>query len=320
MTMLTGRNIAVTGATGFIGGRIVEYLTLATGAHVRCLVRSYTRLHRLADLPQDRLAFHRADLLDPGALRRALDGCDTVIHCAFGNDGTAEQQWHVTVDGTRNLIDAACALPIERIVHLGTAAIHDLAQARVLDEDAPRFAAPEGSYEAVKAAAEDEVVRRRPDAMVLRPTVVYGPWGRDWTVVPLQRLAAGVRLPAGDAGGVSNAVFVDDVARAAVLAAGCDASGPMIIAASELVTWGQFFDAFRALRAAPSPEATTEIEDWERSLYAATCRADIGRARRLLGYQPRVAFAAGMQRVASWDRWYHQQAGHHGGVGCPDGS
>jgi nucleoside-diphosphate-sugar epimerase len=318
--VLDGRTIAVTGATGFIGARIVEYLTLAGGASVRCLVRSYSRLNRLAELPQDKLTFHRADLLDEVALHGVFAGSDAVVHCAFGNDGTAEQQWRITVDGTHAVVKVARALNVARCVYLSTAAIQDPGSSLVFDEETPRLAAPPGSYEAAKAVAENLVLDLRPDAVVLRPTVVYGPWGRDWTMVPLRRLAAGVRLPSGADTGLSNAVFVDDVARAAVRACVSAASGPLIIASDEPVTWGRFYDAFRALLPAASVGTATEIEDWERSLYSSPGRARIDRARASLGYEPRVSFAAGMERVGAWARWYQRlSTSRHGGAGCPDG-
>jgi nucleoside-diphosphate-sugar epimerase len=304
MTRLSGRRIAVTGASGFIGGRTVEYLVLGTGAEIRAGVRSFHTLGRLAELPQDRLSFPRLDVLDPDGVRAALDGCDTVVHCAYGSDGDDERRWATTVDGTRTVVRAAEAAGVRRLVHLGTAAVHDSAGREVLDESTPLLDPGDRGYEAAKQAADEVVAASSLDWVILRPTVVYGPWGQDWTATALARVARGVAgLPAGDEGGVCNAVYVDDVVRAILLACERPAAGALVVAADEPVSWGRFYDAFRALLPAPPPPGDEAVEAWEAALYRDRARADIGAAGRALGYVPRFSFDRGMARVAAWAAW-----------------
>ena len=304
--------VAVVGASGFIGTRTVEHLVLGTTSRVRAVLRSYSQLSRLSELPQDRLAFVKADLSEAAALERAFAGCDVVIDCSFGSHGTAEQQWQTTVEGARNLVQAVRTAGVSRLVHLGSAAVFDVGDRDVFDDDCPKIEAAFPSYENAKRVAEEIVLSSGFNAMVLRPTVVYGPWGRDWTLAVLRRLKAGGRgLPSrsdGSGGGASNAVYVDDVVGAILSAAAASATGAALIGPAERITWGEFFDALRRL-VPESGAASATVEDWERSLYAQRAQADIARARRQLGYAPQVSFADGMSRVASWYRWFASDAG-----------
>jgi 2-alkyl-3-oxoalkanoate reductase len=299
--------VAVVGASGFIGNRTVEHLVLGSTVQVRAVLRSFSQMSRLSELPQQRLAFAKADLCDAAALARAFAGCDVVIDCSYGSHGPAEQQWRTTVEGARNVVQAVRAAGVARLVHLSSAAVLDVSGRDVFDDDCPKCDAAFPSYENAKCVAEDIILGSGANAMVLRPTVVYGPWGRDWTLSILRRLSNGGReLPSRDMGmdgGTSNAVYVDDVVSAILRASMVGAQGTALIGPAERVSWGEFYDRFRSL-VPNSDRAPATVDDWERSLYAVQARADIGRARRILDYEPQIFFAEGMRRVANWYRWF----------------
>lgn len=301
--------VAVTGSTGFIGTKVAEYLTLTTPARTVCGTRSFSALRRIAELPQQRMRFVLMDVLDRASLDAAFEGCDVVVHCAFGNSGTEAEQWPVTVDGTRNVVDAARRSGVTRFVHLSTAAVRKVtASTTTLDRSTPYVDYPVAwSYEAAKLEAERIVASAVDlDPVILQPAIVYGPWGRDWTTRALQRLLAGVRgLPTGDASGLCNAVFVDDVARAAVAACWSPpVPGPVLIASEVPVLWGHFYDRLRSIVGWPpaSPHAP-EIEEWESELYAQRASVDITAAASALGWRPVVGFEAGMDVVGEWVSW-----------------
>ncbi|MEN3584828.1 NAD-dependent epimerase/dehydratase family protein [Streptomyces sp. ZYX-F-203] len=311
---LAGRTVAVTGASGFIGGRLVERLVLGTDAEARAVVRGFGRVARLSVLPQERLEFRQADLLDPATLRSAFEGCDTVVHCAFGSSGREADRWAASVQGTANVLAAARAAGVRRVVHLSTVDVYDPKITGRLTEDAPArpVDVADREYEQQKLVAERLVTQAhgdRLDTVVLQPGVVYGPWGGQWTTAQLRRPAGDLaQLPAGTAGGVCDAVYVDDLVEAVFLAVdSADAAGErFLVGHPEELRWGTFFDAVRESRhsvggaTAPTDEPVAE---WELELYRSTARADYAKARRVLGFTARTPFAEGAALTGEWARW-----------------
>src|SRR5262249_33867707 len=138
--------VLVTGASGFIGCRAVEILRLQQGWDVRALVHTPTAAARLARLDVEMV---QADLSSPADLRRVLDGCDAVVHCAVGTAyGRRRAVFDVTVGGTRRLAEAALAAGVRRFVHLSTIAVHQGAACAGgrLDEETPVRPAPGSEY------------------------------------------------------------------------------------------------------------------------------------------------------------------------------
>jgi nucleoside-diphosphate-sugar epimerase len=317
MKDLAGRRIAVTGASGFIGGRVVERLILDTQAEVRPLVRGFGRAARLSVLPQDRLDFRVADIDDQDAVVAGLQGCDLVVHCAFGSGGGADERWRTTVDGTAHVRSAARAAGVRRLVHVSTVDVYDTRGLTDFDEAAPglRPDPEDREYEQQKAAAERLVLSpdaEGPEIVVLQPGVVYGPWGGQWTTAQLTRPCADYDvLPTLGAQGVCNAVYVDDVVEAVLrgLVAPSAAGERMLVTGPEAPTWGEYFDHCRRLLGLGSPEGGTPpagVEDWELDLYRSPARAVGDKADRILGPWAKTTLAEGMSMVAAWAAW----AGH----------
>lgn len=307
------RTVAVTGASGLVGGRIVERLVLDGAERVVPVVRGFGRVARFALLPQDRMSFRVADLLDQGALEDAFRGVDAVVHCAFGSRGSEDERWATTVGGTANVLAAARRAGVRRVVHLSTLDVYDRSTIERITESAPARPDDPGDreYEQQKLAAERLVLRAHGDGLetvVLQPGVIYGPWAEQWTVAQLTRPAADYEhLPTGDAG-ISNAVHVDDVADAARLAvAAPGAAGQRyLVGSDEPVSWGAFFDAFRGMlgHGTPSGAGRCTVADWELALYRQPGRAEFGKLRRELGHHAQVSFADGIALTAQWARWY----------------
>ncbi|HEU0133000.1 MAG TPA: NAD(P)H-binding protein [Mycobacteriales bacterium] len=152
--------IAVTGGTGFVGGHLAQRLA-AEGHEVVVLSRGVDQRERAAataGTPGIRVA--RGTVLDEAALRAAFEGCDAVAHCAGVNREVGEQTFAaVHVDGTRNVVAAAEAAGVRRLVLLS------FLRAR------PACGSP---YHETKWAAEELVRASSLDWTVLKPGMVYG--------------------------------------------------------------------------------------------------------------------------------------------------
>jgi len=198
----------VTGATGFIGKHLVERLS-ASGAPVRALVR---RVDREWPCPTA-----RCDLATGQGLDEALEGIDRVIHLAGATKALAPEGYYAAnVRGAANLARALEGRPV-RLVHVSSlAAVGPSPDGAPLDEDAPLH--PISHYGKSKAEGERVVRRLKPDAVVVRPPVVYGPGDTDVYQV-LKSISRGWFFQIGGGERWFSAVYVHDLVDGLIRAA-----------------------------------------------------------------------------------------------------
>jgi predicted dehydrogenase/nucleoside-diphosphate-sugar epimerase len=173
----------VTGATGFIGSRLVTRL-IAEGIGVRALVRRNS-IHAGRLVGMDAHVVE-GDLADSDVLLAATQGVQRVFHVAAPMSGGWAEHRAVTIAGTERLLDAALSAGVERFVHVSTLAVYDLATAKpgaLVSEDWPYQArvGQMGAYAHAKIEAEKLVLdayRRGLPATIVRPGIVIGPRGR----------------------------------------------------------------------------------------------------------------------------------------------
>lgn len=166
--------VAVTGATGFIGGHLVRRLG-AAGHDVLALGRRQALEARVGPGGVEVATYRRWDLGDPAMSPPAeLRHVDAVVHTAalVADWGPWEPFQRITVDGTARLIDA---IGSARLIVIGSASVYDpyRGHVRAREEEAPvvRY---RNAYGRSKAEQERLTLRLRPDALVLRPRAVYG--------------------------------------------------------------------------------------------------------------------------------------------------
>jgi nucleoside-diphosphate-sugar epimerase len=259
---LAGETVLVTGGTGFIGGRLVEKLVLEQGCQVRVLVRNFANASRIASFPVDLMP---GDITDRVALERATEGCHAVFHCAYGFVPALDAQRRIGVNGTELLAEVANQRGVRRFVHLSTFAVYSPAAAGDLTEESP-WPASRDSYVLVKREAERRLLQMHErdglPVVVLQPTLVYGPFSRFWTLAPVERLQKGL-VPLIDGGvGLCNAVYVDDVVDAMILAAsrpGVEGE-TFLVSAEEPVTWKMYFAALEEAVGRPATIKLAEAE------------------------------------------------------------
>jgi len=210
----------VTGATGFIGGRLVEAL-LEDGHKVRVLAR-----HPAGSPLQARAGVElvRGDLGDPGGLEEAVGGAERVFHCAglVGDWLRDDDARRVNVEGTRALLTACTAAGVDRVVHLSSLSVYGLGQHRGTDESAPlRYSGDAYIDSKIDAERMVRVALQRDGlpVVVVRPGFVYGPGDRRFLPKLLDALRRRQFAYVGDGSKLLNLSYVDDVARAMLAAA-----------------------------------------------------------------------------------------------------
>jgi nucleoside-diphosphate-sugar epimerase len=257
---LDRKTVLVTGATGCIGGRLVEKLFVEGSAHVRVLVRNLTRMPRIARFP---IEWVRGDIIDPAVVQQAVQGCDVVFHCAYDFSAAPDGQGATAIVGTRNVAEAVLRAGVPRMVHVSSFAVYGAVSDVELTELSP-WRRTASRYAQLKRAAERLVVKLNQEqglpAVVLQPTLVYGPFSIHWTIRPSLQLKTGV-VPLVDGGrGICNAVYVDDVVEALLLAARQPRviGETFLISGDEPVTWRRFY---RAYEAALGIETTVDMSE-----------------------------------------------------------
>ncbi len=232
--------ILVTGATGFIGGHLVETLC-ASGEPVRCLLRrpAHTALPSAAETVL-------ADLSRPDSLHQALDGVDVVIHLAGTTKALAPAGYYTGNAGTaRNLALAAAGRPL-RFVHVSSlAAIGPSPDGVPLREDAEPH--PVSQYGISKLQGEQAVRSAIPEAVIVRPPVVYGP--RDTDVFQLlQSVCRGLVIEIAGGPRWFSAIYVHDLVRGLIACARDPrARGAYFLSHPKALTWSEFGAAAAAI-------------------------------------------------------------------------
>lgn len=175
---LNQATIAITGATGFLGGYLVETL-LARAAHVVAVVRNPEKARPLAERGVE---IRKADLSEPEALRLAFAGCDAVISNAAVVSFTSPRTTQKTnVDGTRNVFEAAAAQNVSRAIAISSASAYPASPFMRTERDPLRKGlqrAPWAVYGSSKAEAERaawEICRKHGIALTtFRPCGISG--------------------------------------------------------------------------------------------------------------------------------------------------
>ena len=176
---LANSTVAVTGATGFLGGYLVRRL-LARGARVVAVVRNLEKARPLADLGAE---LRRADLADRPALQEAFAGVDAVIsNAAVVAFMRPRETTRTNVEGTRNVFEALSAAGVKRAIVISSASAYAFS-ARTVDERSPlragKLTALLHAYGESKAAAETiakQLCQERQIALtIFRPCGITGP-------------------------------------------------------------------------------------------------------------------------------------------------
>jgi nucleoside-diphosphate-sugar epimerase len=319
--------ILVTGASGFLGGRLAEVLA-ARGEVVRVLARAGSALDYLAGLP---IEVTRCGLDDDGRLDEALRGVTHIYHCA--GCATDWAPWSVyyqaNVEGTRNLLRAAARAPgLQRFLHVSTTDVYGYPRVPC-DETHPPVdtGLPYNRSKCLGERCVWEAANSGLPVTVVRPATLYGPrsktFGSDIAKLIRQRLMAlidGGRAPGGFCY-IDNAV--DGIVDAATAR---DAAGQAYnLADGTGATWKSYVDAIadglnlpRPWIDMPAPVAFALANVMEaphrwlripgrplltRHAVYLLCRDQeypIEKAKREFRFAPKISYEEGMARMIEW--------------------
>jgi nucleoside-diphosphate-sugar epimerase len=202
--------ILITGGLGFLGSHLVARLA-AAGESVRILARGETR-ERRASSPHPVVW---GDVRDAEAVDRAVRGAEVVVHLAsnFRRGGSDEKEAReINVGGTRNVLDACLRHGVSQLIHCSTIGVHGSVLEVPATEETPFN--PMDLYQETKLEAELEVWRvHRASGLpvtVVRPISMVGP-GDDRMLKLFRMIARGRFVMVGDGDKLFQPAYVDDV-------------------------------------------------------------------------------------------------------------
>lgn len=313
--------VALTGATGYTGGRLLAALT-GRGDEVVALAR------KVPAAPTPGVSWVQGDLTDAAALDRLVGGCDAVLHVAavYRTAGHKDSYYRdINVGGTERLLEAAARAGVRRFVHTSTVGVHGDVKQAPADETAP--IAPGDIYQETKAEGErvalDYHRRRGVPVAVVRPGAIYGP-GETRLLKLFRSIARGRYAIVGSGRSHYHPVYIDDLVQGYLLALEGEAAvgeafiigGPRSLSQNDLAeiiakatggrvlpfhvpAWpvqlaGDLCEALCVPLGIDPPLHRRRVDFWVKNR-----SFTIEKARRLLGYAPQVDFEDGVARTVA---------------------
>jgi UDP-glucose 4-epimerase len=316
---MTFARALVTGGAGLIGSHIADRL-VAEGFQEIVILDNFTRGRRAnldSAVRSGRVTIVEGDIRDADLVRRAMDGIDIVFHeAAIRITHCAEDPrlaHEVLATGTFNILEAAVASKVKRVVAASSASIYGQAREFPTNEEHHGYG-NRTIYGATKGYGEG-LLRSFYEMyglnyVALRYFNVYGPRMDIHGVYTevlirwMDRIAAGEPpLIFGDGSQSMDFVYIEDVARANILAAEADVSDEAFNVASgtETSLKGLAEALLRVMHSSLRPEYREErkVNPVQRRL------ADPRKARRLLGFEARTSLEDGLRRLVDW--WAEQK-------------
>lgn len=239
----------VTGATGFLGNRIVRML-LDEGKRVRVFVRQ--------DYNDNRVEVVKGDLTDLDSIRRAIKGVDVVFHTASfisWNPNDTDKLEKINIQANRDIIEACKEFNVSKLIYTSSIdAIYEGKPIKDGDESLPYPSKFIDHYSYTKAVAEKDVISSNDEngllTCSLRTAGIYGPGDRTRLPSIIDVLRKGNYMQIGDGTAHFSHVYVDNCAYAHILAEKALIPGSPVCGQCYFITdheSGYFFDFFKPI-------------------------------------------------------------------------
>ena len=307
-----GKNVLVTGASGFAGSNLCRLLS-SLGVKLRCFVRSSH------DFPIETLRANTVtgDVLDYQSLLDALKGIDVAFHLASVTliPETRAKIFHTfntNALGTLNFLMAAKAREVPKIVHVSTCHLYGKQDDFPIAED--RIPKPLDIYSSSKLAGESLALTFAEmfgmNISVSRAFNHFGPYQRPGFLIPsiILRLLKGEKLAMGNPNATRDFSYVDDIVRGYVLLAELGKTSEVYHFSSGIER--PVPDIAEAVMKISGVRPEVSWNPEARRVDVLRSVGDSSKARKELGWKPRVDFEDGVKRTVAWYRSQLESKSH----------
>ena len=238
--------IFVSGATGFIGSRLIRELS-SRGNTIHALYRDEEKAERIKD---SNIRLFKGDILSKESIMKAVEGCDQIYHvAAFAKVWTKEHSkiYRLNIEGAMNVIHSGIQAGVKKMVITSTAGVFGPSNNKKVDEKVrpDEFFIDYESSKYLLERAIDAICAEGSNIVVVNPTRVFGPGllndGNSVTKMIYGYYRGSWRMIPGNGKGVGNYVFVDDVIQGHILAMEKGRPGERYILGGDDISYNDFF-------------------------------------------------------------------------------
>jgi dihydroflavonol-4-reductase len=321
-------NVLVTGGTGFIGGCLCTKL-VQEGHTVRTVVRNPARVNALRE---QGIETQLGDVRDRASLEAATAGIDTIFHFAavFRKEVSRDEIWSTNVIGIENLLFAAVRSGVRRFVHCSSTSVYGLTPAIPTTENSPFVPIPADLYQESKLAGEkiisDYTAKGQIATTIFRTTGVYGP-GDTRFLKLFKAIDKRAFAMLGPGTVLFSMIYIDDLLDGAILCAthARAINNSYLLTGSNPITLNETVAVIAEALGVPRPRFHIPVmpfyfAGWvmERTLkplgispplhrrrvnfFRIMRGFDNSKARRELGFEPKVDLGTGARRTIAWYR------------------
>jgi len=326
--------VLITGGTGFIGSRLA-LRCLEQGDQVRILAQLNTAAEEdnYKELEQAGASFVSGSVTDRDKVQEAVKGVELIFHLAAAqHEANVPDQhfWDVNVLGTRNLLEAAVAADVRRVVHGSTIGVYGESGAAVVDESSPLR--PANIYGVTKKEGEGIALRhaQQIEVVVIRIPETYGPGDRRLLKL-FKAINSGMFFNIGRGANKHHPMYIEDLIDGLLLAAKHpEASGERILfAGKSILDTNEMIAAVSQALGKPPPRirvplaplmmAAVVMESLMKPLgkqpplhrrrmdfFVKSFVLSGRKAEQLLGFTPATDFLTGARSTAEWYRDHGQ--------------
>lgn len=318
--MFKNKKILITGADGFIGSHLTEYL-VRQGADIRAFVyyNSFNSWGWLDSAPaeiKDKIDVFAGDIRDPNGVRNAVKGCDIILHLAAliaipYSYHSPDTYVDTNIKGTLNILQAARDMGVSRIVQTSTSEVYGTAQFVPITEEHPLHG--QSPYSASKIGADQMAISFHRSfetpVTIIRPFNTYGPRQSARAVIPtiISQIAAGKEvIKLGSISPTRDFTFVEDTVKGFAAIASCDAAiGEVVNIGSNFeISIGELVNVIADVMGKKITIETEESRLRPGKSEVERLLADTTKAQELFGWKPEYSglegFRKGIEKTAQW--------------------